>query len=435
MQFNIVLLLLVLMSFKFNPEHLVGLDKDTLEQVVSSSVKLLSLLRDVVAGQPFLFPVDILKDVVEIYQTHSEYEKTREVINDGFEKTYKQLNVVNQALQALSQNLQVLQATTAVIGVGTVAGVALSAVNLHQTLKLREDIKELKLEVKDGFIDLKNILKDQGAEIIKRIDTVAKDIKFEQHRLILSQAYSKSQQANQLVKTALSCQDLSIRNATFANAQLILSNAVADYRNPVLLENVGAAGYLRRVECAWMMEQAIAFTYQLQNQSAAVSDNLAHLQERIRQDCLAVIKRCESPEELDFIFPEVARINNKDLLLLELWQNHADWIQKLSFEERKLLANSEVRQDDVSEKSQKLATVAEPEEISLYNYLKQKSHYSSLRDQLLFMIKPDLRYQYESYITEQAKAFKYKGFIPGNWSKVSDLTVANLYWYFKQKNN
>ena len=30
-------------------------------------------------------------------------------------------------------------------------------------------------------------------------------------------------------------------------------------------------------------------------------------------------------------------------------------------------------QDDVSEKSQKSATVAEPEEVSLYNYLKQKT--------------------------------------------------------------
>ncbi|MBO9997954.1 MAG: hypothetical protein J7641_02930 [Cyanobacteria bacterium SID2] len=47
----------------------------------------------------------------------------------GFEKTY-------QMLGTLQSNVALLHATTAVIGIGTFAGAALSGVNLYQTLKI-----------------------------------------------------------------------------------------------------------------------------------------------------------------------------------------------------------------------------------------------------------------------------------------------------------
>ncbi len=55
-------------------------------------------------------------------------------------------------LQSLQTSVGVLQATTALIGVGTVASVALGAINLHQTLKLREEVKQMRLEVKMATI-------------------------------------------------------------------------------------------------------------------------------------------------------------------------------------------------------------------------------------------------------------------------------------------
>jgi hypothetical protein len=212
-----------------------------------------------------------------------------------------------------------------------------------------------------------------------------------------------------------------------------LTNAVANYNNPHLLENTCAAGHLRRLECAWSIEQAIALTFQLQNQSAAVSDRLSHLQQKIRQDCLTVIQKCDSEEELDFIFPEILCIRNNDLFVLQTWQNHIEWIHTLSPDDRQLLASVDVQQDNTSEHKQESTVVSEPEELVFYENLKQKSHYLSLRDQLAFMIKPDLRKQHESYITEQALKFGYQGFAPSNWQEIPDLTVGNLYWYFKVK--
>lgn len=420
------------MFFVFRPEHMIGLANGTLKQVVSSSGIPLSMVRDANTGhivghavgvitEPFLALPQLIMDSAQMIQVHR-----------GFQKTYEKLDLIQSSLTTINTNISVLQATTALIGVGAVAGLALSAVNLHQILRLREDIKQLKLEVKHGFIDLKKALDDRGKEIINHIDRVAQDIKFEQHRLVMIQAYGKFQAALNLIKTALKT-EASIRNTDLATARHLLTDALEQYRNQHLLSETRAAGYLRRVECSWAIDQTIILTYQLQNQPTAVSDRLIQLQEKIRQDSLSVVEQCESEEELDFLFPEIAQICDCDLILLESWQHHVDWIQSLSPDERQLIAKSNNQFDEVYEDNQNTIQIAEPEEISLSNRLKQKSHYLSLRDQLKFMILPNSRKEYETYITQQALATKYKGFAPSNWQELPDLTVANLYWYFKAK--
>lgn len=420
------------MIFVFRPQHLIGLANGTLKQVVSSSGIPLSMVRDARTGkivghatgvitQPFMAVPQMIFDSVQMIQVHK-----------GFQKTYEKLDTIQLCLNTLQNNVGVLQATTALIGVGTVAGVALSAVNLYQTLKLREDIKQLRVEVKDGFFDLKKALTDQGAEIIKRIEQVAQDINFRQHRLVLIQAYGKFQAALKLIKTALYT-ELSIRNTDLAAARHILTNALADYNNPHLLSETSAAGHLRRVECAWSIDQAIVLTYQLQNQFAAVSDRLTQLQDKIRQDCVSVIERCESEEELDFLFPEITRICKHDLVLLESWQNHVDWIQTVSPHEQEFLANSDLPSTNLYQDNQDSAIVTEPKELLLYETLRQKSHYTSLHNQLQFIIKPDSRRDYEDYITQKATATGYKGLVASNWQEIPDLTVANLYHYFEDK--
>jgi hypothetical protein len=442
------------MLFVFRPEHMLGLAKGTLKVVSSKGVPL-SIVRDAATGrivghavacvsQPLVAAVDLVIGGAKMLQTHVEFQETNRIINEGFQETnsminagfqetYKRLDFVQSGLQSLQNSVGVLQATTALIGLGTVTGVVLSAVNLHHTLKLRQDVKQLRLEVKDGFIDMKQALTGQGAEIIKRIDQVAQDVKFEMHRLALIKAYGRFREATKLIKTGLLIEDLSTRNITLGNAQILLANALADYNEPHLLEATCAAGHLRRVECAWAIEQTMALTFQLQNAPAAVSDRLSHLQDKIRQDSLTVIDRCESEEELDFLFPELTRIHSHDLAVLESWQHHVDWIQTLSPDERKMLASSDIPAADSSNINEELAVVAQPEEQVLYESLKEKSHYLSLRDQLKFMIKPDLRRGHESYISQEAPASGLKALAPSNWQAVPDLTVANLYWYFKDK--
>ncbi len=335
--------------------------------------------------------------------------------------------------RAIQSSLGVLQATTALIGIGTVSTVVLSAVNLHQTLKLREDLKQLKLEVKDGFIDLKNALRSQGLEIIQRLDEVAEDIKFEQHRLEFIKAYGKFLEATKLIKTSLSIADETSRNTELANARQTLSEALASYNNPHLLSETSAPGYLRRVECSWAIEQAIILTYQLQNEPKAVSNRLSYLQDKIRQDSLTVINRIKTEGELDFIFPEITRIYYHDLAALNLLQNQIDWLISLPPSELELLENADFQESEITETTQTNSLLIETPEQQIYEELKQKYHPLSLHDQILFLMKPEFRKQFESYISQQLVKADYKTLGLSNLQTASNMTIANLYYYFKTR--
>jgi len=420
------------MLFQFSPAVQAAIEAGKYVQVFTSTGVPIGMARDPVTGQfiahaigavvnnsplsPLVAASQLATSGAQMYQMHR-----------GFQ-------AVQAGLQTIQTSLGVLQATTALIGVGTVAVGALAAVNLYQTLKLRKEVGQLRLEVKEGFIDLKKALKDQGAEILQRIDEVAQDVEFRHHRTILVQAYGRFLEATKLMKTAMSCEDLSVRNATLANAQLILVEALADYNNPQLLSETSAAGQLRRLECAWAIEQTVALSYQLQNEPAAVSDRLSHLQDKIRQDSLSVINHCETEDELDFLFPELTRIHDHDLAVLDSWQNHVDWMRSLPPSELKLLQSADLGNSEVtvnSDTNAETTALAAPPEQLLYENLKQKSHFASLCDQLVLMMKPSLRQEFASYISQQSAIAGYKTLVPANLQKASNLAVANLYWYFK----
>lgn len=357
----------------------------------------------------FTSPVAFLDAMGKVKATYDSNQQYNSIIENQ--------ETIIQSIGQIQANLGVLQATTAVIGVGTFAGLALSGANLWQTLKLREDVKQLRLEVKNGFIDLKQAFKDQGTEIIKRIDEVAKDIKFQSHRLVLIEAYGLFLQATKLIHLALQC-DESGKNANLQTAQDMLAKALADYNNPQLYTETCAAGQLRRMECSWAIEQTRALIFLLQKQPNAATYCLSHLEEKIRHDTITVASACASEDELAFLFPEILRIHTQDLPALK--------IQMLPPEEQKALALSSEKAvfNDVSQP---------PPEQALYDILKQKSHYQALRDVLQFIVKPELRRQHESYISKQASTQNLNALAPSNWQEIPDLTVANLYHYFKAK--
>ncbi len=413
------------MLFQFPPIIQAGIDAGKYAQVISSAGVPLGMARDAANGQFVGHAVGVLSNGAALNPLTAIPQLAM-----GAGQMYQ----VHRGFQAVQASLGVLQATTTLIGVGTFAGVGLSAVNLHQTLKLRQDVKQLKLEVRDGFIDLKQALKSQGTEIIQRLEEVAQDIKFEQHRLELIKAYGRFLEATKLMKIAMSCQDVSIRNGDLANARQMLAEALADYNNPRLLSETCAAGQLRRLECAWAIEQTIVLSYQLQDEPAAVSDRLFDLQAKIRQDTLTVIDRCETEDELDFLFPEITRIHDHDLAVLESWQNHVDWMRTLPTSELKLLQSAELDNSEITVNSDTNLTtniITVPPEQLFYENLKQKSHPASLRDQLTLMMKPSLRQEFAAYISKQSTIAGYKTLVSANLQKASDLAVANLYWYFK----
>lgn len=424
------------MLFQFAPAIQAGINSGVYEIVRNNATgALVGIARDKVTGQfvghaigitaqaissinPLFAPANLVMGGLQMAQTHL-----------GFQKTYTMLNT-------LGQSVAVLQSTTNLIGLGAAVGVVLSAVNLHQTLKLRKDVKQLRLEVKGGFIDLKEALNEQGRDVIKRIDEVANDIKFAMYHQELAKAYGLFATALERFKNALILKDFSELNSEIKATRNTLFDALAVYDNPRLLGESCSAGKLRKQECVWAIEQAITMTFQVQGASEMVSHRLYQLQDKIRNDLLAVVNECQEEDELDFLFPEFKRIHDHDLAVLNSWQNHLDWSQSLSPSELKDLQNTDFTKSEFSgdfEASTDNELELEPPEQLEYKNLKQKSHYFSLRDQLKFIVKPELRQEHEFYIIQQATTSGLNALAPDNWQKISDLTVANLYWYFKSQ--
>ncbi|PZU98341.1 MAG: hypothetical protein DCE90_04290 [Pseudanabaena sp.] len=404
---------------------------------------------------PLIFPTQLIFGALQGYQTYqthtgfkkvrSDIQETQDAINTGVADINKNLTegfnaVINEVkgiqydvagitdgIKAIQQNLGVLQATTALIGVGTVANIAISAASLHQILKLREDVRQMRVEIKDGFIDLKKALKDQGAEILNHIDEVAADIKFEQHRVVLIHAYSQFLAATKLIQNSLAC-ETHIRDQGLASARHMLSVALADYRNPQLLSETSALGKLRRMECAWAIEQTIIMTYQIQKQSGAVNQGLQSLQATIRQDIIDVSNAVQSQEEIDLLYPEISRICTQDLAVLSSWQEQSEWIQSLPTSDLKLLEISEL--SPVSQEMSSALSNFEVPEQKIYEELKPKSHFDSLRDQLKLMASPELRSKYEYEVVEKAQAAGHKALKADVVKQSSDMAIANLYHYF-----
>ena len=334
-----------------------------------------------------------------------------------------------QGIKALSASVATLQATTAVIGVGTVAVAALAAVNLWQTLKLRKDVQQMRVEVREGFIDIKQILAEQGIELIEQIQKVSEDVEFRAHRTILARAYGLFEKAMNRLCSAVAMQDLRSRSDEIAAARDMLFQSLSDYDNGQIMGGIGAAAYIRRRECVWAIEQAIALTYQMQGEWQTVSDRLTALNVTIRRDAVATLDQAETIDELDFLFPELTRIHNHDLVAINAWNDHIEWSKTLSNEEMKQLNALEIKETESSSVAEDCFD-DEPVEYAVYEDAKSSFVPQALYDSLVYSFSPELRQQSEEYIAERATLESLSAFSPQNLKKASPLAVANLELYF-----
>jgi len=342
------------------------------------------------------------------------------------------------AIKSLSASVATLQATTAVLGVGVAVTGALVAVNLWQTIKLRQDVKKMRLEVQEGFLNLHEALADQGEELLKHIDQVAEDVEFRNHRTILVRAYGQFNKALNRLRTASTLQDYQRRSDEITAARDMLFIALSDYDNNQLMEGVCPAGFLRRRECVWAIEQSIAMTYQMQGEFLAVSDRLSALDQTIRQDSVSVINRIED-DELGFFFPEIHRIHGHDLPTISAWHEHVNWYQTLSADELKevntlptrLEAAEELKIDSGKEKEGNQEDVSEmPWEYQLYEKAQDISHPAAMTDSLLFLMDDESRTKSEKYVSERANLEGLSSLTERNLKAADSLTVANLLYYF-----
>lgn len=409
-------------QFVFPPEIQGKIASGVYEIVKNKSGELLSIARDKTTGhivshaiavssksfiglsQALTGGLSVIGDGILSFQMHK-----------GFQHIYKMLGEIQSSLVTL-------QATTSLIGVASIAGVALSGANLYQTLKLRKEVQELKYQVKDGFI-----------KVLEEVRGIPDEIIFKHHRTILIMAYGEFLQAIKLMKLALSIEDNQARYNTLSNAQLHLSNAVNAYSKPELFEETTAVAQLRRFECLWMIEQTQAINFQLMNAPEAACHCLSDLQLDIQSNSLKIIDHCGSEDELKFIYPEIVRLNDGDLSILNTWQNKVEWMRQLTPSERQEVVNLEVLSEDISYNN--FDENEENLDIIEYDNLESQCHYESMRNQLKYLVKSDIRQHHINYIKERAMNHNLQGIIPTNFEDVSNLSVANLYEYLKVREN
>ncbi|MCY6493175.1 hypothetical protein [Leptolyngbya sp. GGD] len=383
--------------------------------VNSHTGKIIEIAR-VAAEMPInpIAPItNLIEGAAQMYQIHR-----------GFQKTYGMIEEVQKSLGVVQQSLGVLQTTTTIVGAGVAVTGALTAVNLYQTLQLRKDVKELRKDLSNGFLDLKQVLSGQHADILERLDQTT----LEARRREFEAAYAKFTEALKLVGLAAEMNNSIVRDQHFANAVQMMYESLSIYNDPRLMPEMSAAERLRRAECAWIIESAIAYVFSLQNEPSAARTSLTTLREKIQRDSFEIVNACQSQVELDFIFPELMRIQSQDLAALKLWSTQIDVIQALPSSE--LEALPDLRFTELPE----IEVLEVPEEVA-YLELQSKSNFHSLRDQLRFKFKPQLRTEYETTIAQQATELGYSSFARSNWEDVSDLTVSNLFWYLEGRKN
>ncbi|MFM6358171.1 MAG: hypothetical protein ACKPH7_01875 [Planktothrix sp.] len=346
----------------------------------------------------------------------------------------QELDELKKGMESLQEKASILESATATLGVGVALQGILSALNLQQTGKSNLKLDQVLLELKTGFTDLKSIINYQGDEILKAINQVGQEIKLEMHRVEFVKAYGifQSVHHNQL-PSALITQNSKDRNDKLNFIWNNLQICLAIYNNKELISSPLISEKWKRLQSAWAIEQTLALVDILKNDFDACIFQLNHLKDKIIKDCMELTESCQSEEEIDFIFPRINYIINHDIILIDFWKNNLKVIQNLSIEDQEKLASFNVTDIVSLNKAQKSNALQKRSPFELYQELKAQSHFVALKDQLKFILKPELRSEYESYIIQKVIALNFKGLALTNWKEVPDLTVANLYYSFKEK--
>ena len=418
------------MLYQFSPLIQAGIEAGKNVPVVSQSGVPLSIVRHAVGPQAGQFAAHAIGIISSGNIGLDPITAASQLIVGSAQ--IQQGQKILGAIQSLSGSVATLQATTAVLGVGVATSNVLSAVNLWQTLKLRQDIKAMRLEIYEGFLNLHEALSDQGKELLEHIDRVAEDVEFASHKTILIRAYGKFNKALNRLRTALLLQDQIQRNDEIANSRNMLFDALADYDNSQLMEGISSVSYLRRRECVWAIEQAIIMTYQMQGEFSAVVDRLIDLDQTIRQDVIKCIDKVDSFDELEFIFPEVWRIHDHDLIAINSWNEHIKWHQGLSESDLQQLialpSTGDVQPDElITDLNQE---VEEPPEYSYWEQAQRKSHFNALSGSLIILMDHEVKQKHQDYIVERSQLEGLFAITQESLKNASALTIANLAYYF-----
>jgi len=168
--------------------------------------------------------------------------------------------------------LSTIQSSIGVLGLVSVVGCALSAVNVYQLVQVQKRLKTLDKKIENGF---------EGLQFF--ISTGLKDLLTNLEMKQLSLAYSQYRKGIEQMNTALLIEDSGIRNNSLALCINIFTNALAKYEEQYESSAINIPAKLRCLECCWVIQSSIAEAYQLQKEYAASLHTYKKLHQQILQ--------------------------------------------------------------------------------------------------------------------------------------------------------
>jgi len=181
-------------------------------------------------------------------------------------------NTVQLGFEQQAGMLSTIQSSIGVLGLVSVVGCALSAVNVYQLVQVQKRLKTLDKKIENGF---------EGLQFF--ISTGLKDLLTNLEMKQLSLAYSQYRKGIEQMNTALLIEDSGIRNNSLALCINIFTNALAKYEEQYESSAINIPAKLRCLECCWVIQSSIAEAYQLQKEYAASLHTYKKLHQQILQ--------------------------------------------------------------------------------------------------------------------------------------------------------
>ncbi|GEM_PF-1303100 len=179
-----------------------------------------------------------------------------------------------------SNKLSIIQSSIGAIGISSVAGCVLSAVNLFQIIQVHNKLNRLDKKLENGFLDLKLFFSAQLENLLEY-----------QQQQRLGEAYSCYIKGLEQLKAALLIENKEIRIHSLSSCLNMFVKSLSIYDHFLTNQGMNPAANLRCLECSWGIQSSISEIYCLQSEYRAGLHSYQELQKRILRDVGSIKNR------------------------------------------------------------------------------------------------------------------------------------------------
>lgn len=208
----------------------------------------------------------------KINQLQSNFGTLQNAITEQTNTLSNIQTAIHSGFEQQAGVLSTIQSSIGALGLFSVVGCALSAVNAYQLVRVRKNLNNLEKKFENGF---------EGMQFF--ISRGFNDLSSNLEMKRLSLAYSQYRKGLEQMNTALLIENPANRNNSLALCINIFTNALAKYEEQYESSTINIPAKLRCLECCWVIQNSIAEAYQRQEEYAASLHTYKKLHQQILQ--------------------------------------------------------------------------------------------------------------------------------------------------------